>query len=116
MGREILEHHVFNIRLSTRGVRNRHELKKIINQETTRQANLKTEDGQPMYPGLQTSDGRSAYKKEKMRMVTAVKSGQFITIPDINQTDGSPNFDGLCDLCGNRDGNNCTKPDQITLQ
>ncbi len=109
MGKEALAHHIRNIGMTLQGESDVGKIKQWAKQHTTHLSRMFGEEsGEPIYPGLQTPDGRKQYAATLVEMAVAKSEGQLHVIPDF-RPDGEPNFDELCDHCGNRCVDECRK-------
>ncbi|MFO7726764.1 MAG: hypothetical protein R6X11_00390 [Desulfonatronovibrio sp.] len=90
-------------------------IKKRVKQQATRLSRQFTQDGRPVYPGLRNSVKKQGFVEQRVKMVKALKSGQAQLVPDV-KPDGRHNFDGECEFCGNRVGNECVKPEPPYIQ
>lgn len=105
----ILSHHDWNIGQLFRGVVTPEQAKQVASQYADRLAKKRTESGEPVYPGLQTKAGRKRYRDELVALYFARRDQQVTLIPDFEEG-GQPNFDVLCQICGNKHGEKCLKP------
>lgn len=112
---EILEHHILNFRLAGVSRMLEGEIAKYVKQDTLRLSRMFTPTGDPIYPGLQTKQGRMAYARTKRALIHSYINGEYTLVKDTNPN-GSHGTDPLCDLCGNRKNGTCAKQEYTPLQ
>jgi len=66
-----------------------------------------TETNEPMYPNMQSEEGREAFVQAFAQAVRAVKSGNYEEVPEYDPNNGERNFDLICEVCGNLVDSKC---------
>lgn len=98
---EILDHHVFNLKLLLNRTSGKDVASQLHNQARSMVRWTRSADSnEAAYPGLQTEEGFNKFVGVEARMCQAIQSGNFTVI-------GDQETDALCAVCGNLTSDGC---------